>query len=524
MAVDLDNITFHFPQSASLPKFNAPRAPHTNLPNKPYSHIPPPSTLPLPPPAPAFASIPMTAPAPAPALTPDDSLSAKSSLARSLPQKPLQFPLPAKPQPLSVSTSQKSPIPLQKQGPQGLEMLHGSEFDKAFKNIETLDLTAVESSVCEDDEIQRQSQADGAAAGHANFDVVDREEASDGRSTVAEVDCSVLVSSNTRRGDVFGQPITIDSDGEDDGDCRSKTRATPEVGFDKKISFPADEDDRASPQSQRRESGHMIKEEEGEKQRSTSPERTQHRMVAVEIPAIPSCSPPAFSRDPGTAHDEEATKRPTLDIGNNPSHDGNECSENDDEDDEGDEDYTVSEDESEAGDRAPKRQRRISRCSTGNSKEGHSRSPAKSAASAQNAEGCASPPASQKDRHGSAKSHTNVNRLTLPIEDIVMLTSEISTVVFEWLRDYSAESGEIVAYSKREHLEPGRSTKGYEERLRDGGSRLRRWSKEEDERLLAMVSKGRPWGEIENHFPQRTPSSLRQRASVLRKVKKRKRA
>lgn len=47
-------------------------------------------------------------------------------------------------------------------------MLHGYEFDKAFKDTETLGLTAVEPSVREDGEIQRPSEADGAAAGHAS--------------------------------------------------------------------------------------------------------------------------------------------------------------------------------------------------------------------------------------------------------------------------------------------------------------------------------------------------------------------
>ncbi|OJD10300.1 hypothetical protein ACJ73_09847 [Blastomyces percursus] len=106
------------------------------------------------------------------------------------------------------------------------------------------------------------------------------------------------------------------------------------------------------------------------------------------------------------------------------------------------------------------------------------------------------------------------------MEHILTLASDIASAVVERLTGYSVASGEIVTYNKGDRSWVGHSTKGYEERLRDGGSRLRRWSKEEDERLLAMVNKDCPWGKIEKHFPQRTPSSLRQRVSVLRKSKK----
>ncbi|OJD13567.1 hypothetical protein AJ78_05983 [Emergomyces pasteurianus Ep9510] len=193
---------------------------------------------------------------------------------------------------------------------------------------------------------------------------------------------------------------------------------------------------------------------------------------------------------------------------------------NDDEDDEGDEDYTVSEDEGEVGDRAPKRQRRISECSKGDTKEGRSRSPAKSTSSAQSTEGCT---ASQKDRHSSAELLTGAGPPSIPMKDILMLASNIASAVVEQLTGYSVESGEVIAYSKRDRPPVGRSTKGYEERLRDGGSRLRRWSKEDDEQLLALIKAGHPWSKIEKDFPQRTAASLRQRVSVLRKSKKRKR-
>ncbi|EGE04224.1 serine/threonine protein kinase [Trichophyton equinum CBS 127.97] len=410
MPVDLNNMTFECPQGASLPEFNAPKIPHTNLPNRPYFPAPSPFTLPLPPPATVFAPLPMTAPAPANFL------------------------------PVAPSSAR---ITHKEQEPQNLEMLHGYEFDKAFKDTETLGLTAVEPSVREDGEIQRPSEADGAAAGHATNmlslpegpDTVQREEAGAEKSTATDVDCSRIVASNTRQWDVLDQPITIDSDEEDDGDCQSKTRATSAVGFDEKLSLPIDEDGHARPQPQRRRSGHKIKVEE-----------------------------------------EEEGENDSGDV----------------EDDEGDEDYDVSEGESEAGDRAPKRQRRVSAYPTENSKEDCSRNSAKSTTSAQNDEGCVSP-VSQKDRHGPSELQTDTGSPSLPMNDVLMLASVIASAVVKELTGYPVESGEIVAYNKRARPAAGHPTKGYEERLRDGGSRLRRWSKEEDERLLGMVNKDRPW-------------------------------
>ncbi|OJD20125.1 hypothetical protein ACJ73_08544 [Blastomyces percursus] len=61
--------------------------------------------------------------------------------------------------------SQLAPsISLDKQEPQVLETLHDSNFDQAFSEIATLDLTAIDLSICEGDEAQHAHEAGRAAS------------------------------------------------------------------------------------------------------------------------------------------------------------------------------------------------------------------------------------------------------------------------------------------------------------------------------------------------------------------------
>ncbi|EGE78490.2 hypothetical protein BDDG_01427 [Blastomyces dermatitidis ATCC 18188] len=80
-----------------------------------------------------------------------------------------------------------------------------------------LDLTAVDPSMCEGDEVQHPHEAGRAASEHANTqpttdtlllpevpDAPHWEEAGGGESIAADINCSGLVSGDTRQGDVPG--------------------------------------------------------------------------------------------------------------------------------------------------------------------------------------------------------------------------------------------------------------------------------------------------------------------------------
>lgn len=195
-------------------------------------------------------------------------------------------------------------------------------------------------------------------------------------------------------------------------------------------------------------------------------------MITIKISAISFYSSSVFSRDSDIIHDEETTKQSTLDIGNNPSHDENKCSNNNDENDEKDENYTVSEDKSEIDDRASKQQQRISECSTENSKENCFRNSVKSTTSTQNTEDCTFSSVNQKNRYSSTKLHIEINSPNLFINDILMLASDIISVVIERLTNYSVTSGKVAVYNKKDHPTTDHSIKRYKERLRDEDSRL----------------------------------------------------
>ncbi|OJD20395.1 hypothetical protein ACJ73_08270 [Blastomyces percursus] len=120
-------------------------------------------------------------------------------------------------------------------------------------------------------------------------------------------------------------------------------------------------------------------------------------------------------------------------------------------------------------------------------------------------------PVSREDRHGPADLLTGAGRPEIPMNDILMLASTIASAVVK------VTSGKVAIYNRRDYPGAGRSTKGYKERLRDKVRRLWRWSKEEDEHLLAMVKENCSWSKIEKHFPQRTAVSLHQRVLVFRR-------
>ncbi|EQL36367.1 hypothetical protein BDFG_02101 [Blastomyces dermatitidis ATCC 26199] len=67
-----------------------------------------------------------------------------------------------------------------------------------------LDLTAVDPSMCEGDEVQHPHEAGRAASEHAIPDAPHWEEAGGGESIAADINCSGLVSGDTRQGDVPG--------------------------------------------------------------------------------------------------------------------------------------------------------------------------------------------------------------------------------------------------------------------------------------------------------------------------------
>ncbi|KKZ60151.1 hypothetical protein EMCG_05073 [[Emmonsia] crescens] len=71
------------------------------------------------------------------------------------------------------------------------------------------------------------------------------------------------------------------------------------------------------------------------------------------------------------------------------------------------------------------------------------------------------------------------------------------------------------------HGEIGPTRHGHSKRRKGQGGKLRRWSPEDDARLLSMIEDRQSWPEIERCFPGRTEYALRQRQSTLRKRRNR---
>ncbi|EDN10519.1 predicted protein [Histoplasma mississippiense (nom. inval.)] len=92
--------------------------------------------------------------------------------------------------------------------------------------------------------------------------------------------------------------------------------------------------------------------------------------------------------------------------------------------------------------------------------------------------------------------------------EAVMLSSRVAHVVFEMVmrRPMTASdlAGETTAAADAE--------RDYDERkVEDLGGRRRRWTREEDDRLMTLKQDGFSWTEIEERFPHRQLGSLRQR-------------